>query len=172
MRDVWFDGGPPHGPAFDPVFTTRLRGLAPDVLGDLVDPTDTWYTDHGDLFVVTPRWRGGWAQHPSPRVTLQVRWADGQLTGCWADDHLWDDVDLRDPGALVVRGVRMDPEDAASATCRWLARELGGPVRHETWVRQGRVVAERWAISGGPALVHRGPWWIRRGEPTTIVVAT
>ena len=150
-------------------FLERVRALAPERLGHLVDPGETWETDYAGCLLmadVPDVPDGKW-----PVITnhIQVRWDDGFLGGYWGDTYLWDDFDERDEEALVVRGLPMTDDQAAEAAVAWLARQLSRPLDHQVWRKGEQVVAQRWVLADtGREVGRRGNRRARRGSPTVV----
>jgi hypothetical protein len=150
-------------------FLERVRALAPEELGQLIEPGETREFDYaGSLLMVdVPDVPDG--KWPVIYNHIQVRWDDGFLGGCWGDTYLWDDFDPRDEEALIVRGLLMTDEEAAEAAVAWLARQLSRPLDHQVWKKGAQVVAQRWVLADtGREVGRRGSRRARHGSPTLV----
>jgi hypothetical protein len=149
-------------------FLERVRALAPERLGHLIEAGDTWETDYAGclLMVDLPGIPDGGLRGTNNHI--QVAWEDGVLGGYWGDVHLWDGFDERDEEALVVRGPTLTDAEAAEAAVAWLARQLSRPLDHQVW-KEDRVVGQRWVlVDTGREVGRRGSRLARRGSPTVV----
>ncbi len=128
-------------------FLERVRSLAPERLGHLVEPGATWETDYAGCLLIVDVPEVGDDRFRIVYNHLQIRWDHGVLGGYWGDSYLWDEFDERDDEALHVRGLPLSDEQAADAALDWLARQLSRPLDHQIWMQNEEVVAERWIVA-------------------------
>ena len=166
---TWFPSAPWSRREGTTAFLERVRALAAERLGHLIEAGDTWETDYAGclLMVDVPGVTDGGLRGSDNH--LQVAWRDGVLGGYWGDGHLWDGFDERDEEALVVRGLALTDDEAAEAAVEGLARQLSRPLDHQVWTKGDGVVAQRWVLADtGRAIGRWGSRLARRGAPTVV----